>query len=378
MTVTNYIWDDDNLLAEADGSNVVQTVYTNEPEQYGNLVSSRISGTTSYHHFDALGSTRQLTNAAGTVTDTVIYDAWGNVVSRTGATEIHVLWFGEIGCYLDVELGQVYVRARIYSPAIGRWTSLDPFPFIDGLNLYLLVANGVIQQQDPSGAFRVSTPKLECTACEKITWSHFWVVQAELADKKLPGTILQRDTITAEVTTCDKKKHLVSSDACPAATGGNVLVKAAVDAKPKAFVIWEFWFVTTDGKIAGGIAGKGLKAVPPLEAQDTITLSIGDKDSFGNYLAVQEAWFISGGKPIGGWDGWNVGDGKNITGTLPWLCDKDFQKLLKALEKAPVDFKHPDVKKTTKWDWDCCGCEPENSASATYTGADKPVTCKFS
>ena len=40
-TTTNYIWDEDNLLAEADGTNTVNTVYTNEPEHYGNLVSSR-------------------------------------------------------------------------------------------------------------------------------------------------------------------------------------------------------------------------------------------------------------------------------------------------------------------------------------------------
>src|SRR5712664_3094499 len=105
-TTTNYIWDDDNLLAEADDSNVVQTVYTNETQQYGNLVSTRISGTTSYHHFDAIGSTRQLTNAAGTITDTVIYDAWGNVVNRVGATATKRLWVGVLTYYTDPETGQ--------------------------------------------------------------------------------------------------------------------------------------------------------------------------------------------------------------------------------------------------------------------------------
>lgn len=65
MAVTEYIWDEDNLVAETDGTNAVNVVYTNEPQQYGNLISTRIAGTTSYHHFDALGSTRQLTNSAG-------------------------------------------------------------------------------------------------------------------------------------------------------------------------------------------------------------------------------------------------------------------------------------------------------------------------
>src|SRR5258708_15551493 len=99
MPTTNYIGDEDNLLAETDGSNVVQTVYTNEPEQYGNLVSTRLpvagTPTTVYHHFDALGSTRQLTNAAVGTTDTMIYDAWGNVVNRTGTTAVFLLWIGE-------------------------------------------------------------------------------------------------------------------------------------------------------------------------------------------------------------------------------------------------------------------------------------------
>src|SRR5579863_8564166 len=113
-TTTNYIWDEDNLLAEADVNNVVQTVYTNEPQQYGNLVSSRIpiagTPTTVYHHFDALGSTRQLTNSAGAVTDTMIYDAWGNVVSRTGTNGVTLLWDGQPGYYTDRETGLLSVR----------------------------------------------------------------------------------------------------------------------------------------------------------------------------------------------------------------------------------------------------------------------------
>src|SRR5262245_43274719 len=106
-TTTNYIWDEQDYLAETDDNNIVQTVYTNEPEQYGNLISSRISGTTSYHHFDALGSTRQLTNSAGTVTDAVIYDAWGNVVSRVGTTPTTRLWVGVLTYYTDAETGMI-------------------------------------------------------------------------------------------------------------------------------------------------------------------------------------------------------------------------------------------------------------------------------
>jgi RHS repeat-associated protein len=155
MPTTNYIWDEENLLAEADGTDTIQTVYTNEPEQYGNLVSTRLpvggTPTSVYHHFDALGSTRQLTNAAGSVTDTVIYDAWGSVVKRTGSTPIALQWLGEVQYYFELETGQFYVRERIYGPVVARWTAPDPSGFIDGANLYIYAANSSAVVTDPSG-----------------------------------------------------------------------------------------------------------------------------------------------------------------------------------------------------------------------------------
>jgi RHS repeat-associated protein len=152
MTTTNYTWDEQNYLAEADGTNTINVVYTNEPEQHGDLVSSRISGTTSYHHFDALGSTRQLTSGAGSTTDTVIYDSWGNIVNRSGSTPARLLWIGVVGYYADPETGLTWVRARAYRPIIARWASADPLGLGEELNLYVYVRNTPSSATDPSGA----------------------------------------------------------------------------------------------------------------------------------------------------------------------------------------------------------------------------------
>src|SRR5262245_5257778 len=141
MPVTKYIWDEQNLLAEADGSDGIQTVYTNEPQQYGNLISTRQSGATSYHHYDALGSTRQLTNAAQTVTDTWIYDAWGNEVARTGTTAVRLTWIGERGYYWNSDTGAFQVRLRPFTPAIARWITHDPAFGLDGSNPYWYARN---------------------------------------------------------------------------------------------------------------------------------------------------------------------------------------------------------------------------------------------
>jgi RHS repeat-associated protein len=157
-TTTNYIWDEDNLLAEADGSNTIQTVYTNEPQQYGNLVSTRLpvagTPTTVYHHFDAIASTRQLTNAAGATTDTMVYDAWGIVVTRTGTTAIAFRWIGEVQYYVDLEVGKIYVRARVYDGSAARWTVIDPIQHSDGTSKYAYVLNNPTAHRDPSGRNR--------------------------------------------------------------------------------------------------------------------------------------------------------------------------------------------------------------------------------
>jgi len=158
MPTTNYIWDEDNLLAETDGSNVVQTVYTNEPQEYGNLVSTRLpiagTPTTVYHHFDGLGSTRQLTNAAGSVTDTMIYDAWGNVISRTGTMPVARLWIGQLGYYIDTETGDIWVRRRPLRPIIARWTTVDPLPR-NGVHTYEYGNNTPIVMVDASGLLAI-------------------------------------------------------------------------------------------------------------------------------------------------------------------------------------------------------------------------------
>ncbi len=78
--ITNFVWNpvDDCIISEVDETGAVQAVYTNEPQQYGGVISQRRGTTTSTYHADALGSTRFLTDSSGNVTDTYLNDAWGN------------------------------------------------------------------------------------------------------------------------------------------------------------------------------------------------------------------------------------------------------------------------------------------------------------
>jgi hypothetical protein len=118
--ITNFVWDpvNDCVISELDGTGAVQAVYTNEPQQYGGVLSQRRGTTSHFHHHDALGSTRFLTDSSGNVTDTYLNDAWGNSVASTGTTVNPFRWVGKYGYYTDNSTGQVYVRARMYQPTV--------------------------------------------------------------------------------------------------------------------------------------------------------------------------------------------------------------------------------------------------------------------
>ncbi|MCL4202821.1 MAG: hypothetical protein KJ000_10010 [Pirellulaceae bacterium] len=130
QSTTKFLWDVNNYLTETNAADEIQAVYTNEPQPYGNLISQyRKDGaiwTPRYFQFDALGSTRILTDDDGEATDVYLYDAWGNQLAVSGSTVNPFRWIGRVGYYWDEATGTFYIRARVYDPVTGRWMSQDP------------------------------------------------------------------------------------------------------------------------------------------------------------------------------------------------------------------------------------------------------------
>ena len=108
--------------------------------------------TASFYGYDGAGSVRQLTNAAGSITDSYDYDAFGNEVNHTGSTPNNYLYRAE---QYDSDLGLYYLRARYYNPLTGRFLSRDPedgSPFIPAtLHKYLYVGANPVKYVDPTG-----------------------------------------------------------------------------------------------------------------------------------------------------------------------------------------------------------------------------------
>ncbi|HYB90683.1 MAG TPA: RHS repeat-associated core domain-containing protein, partial [Candidatus Binataceae bacterium] len=105
------------------------------------------SGTNSYLS-DTIGSTLALTDPAGTIQTSYIYEPFGNA-TVSGASSGNPIQF--TGRENDAT-GLYYYRARYYSPVLQRFVAQDPIEFSGGAtNLYAYVLNDPIDGMDPLG-----------------------------------------------------------------------------------------------------------------------------------------------------------------------------------------------------------------------------------
>jgi RHS repeat-associated protein len=200
--LTNYAWDEQNIVQEADQHNVTQATYTLGRAYYGELISQRRGSTTNSFGFDGLGSTDRLTNVAGTVTDTYRYRAFGSVQASTGTTTNPYKYGGQIGYYMQPDLSQFHARTRLADPNSGRWLSIDA-NHADP-NEYRYVMNNPVNDTDPSGqqALQCHSRHLRRGSCGQFSWSVYW----ELAEKAIfGGVVVQKVEMTPKIMDCHRR-----------------------------------------------------------------------------------------------------------------------------------------------------------------------------
>ena len=107
-----------------------------------------------YELTDGLGSVRQLSDASGNIMQSYTYSPFGEIIAAAGSRSSALQYTGEQN---DLDTGLIYLRARWYDPATGRFTTRDPFRGLAGYpqtqHPYVYVQNNPINLTDHSGEF---------------------------------------------------------------------------------------------------------------------------------------------------------------------------------------------------------------------------------
>jgi RHS repeat-associated protein len=108
-----------------------------------------------YHHGDALGSVRQLTDGNGSITLSKSYRPYGEILNSAGNGSSSYGFTGE----MTDNTGLIYLRARYMDPRVGRFLTKDVWPGDyfrpPSLNGWNYVEANPINFIDPTGLIRV-------------------------------------------------------------------------------------------------------------------------------------------------------------------------------------------------------------------------------
>jgi len=150
-TITRYIYNNRDILLELDNTNQVIARYTQGSNIDEPLAMLR-NNQNFFYHADGLGSVTELTDSAGNIVRSYVYDSFGQVAAETGNLANPFTYTAR---EIDPESGLYYYRQRYYSPATGRFLQEDLIKgqagLPDTLNLYTYVFNNPLVFVDPLG-----------------------------------------------------------------------------------------------------------------------------------------------------------------------------------------------------------------------------------
>ena len=144
---TQFLWDQQNVVADIDGSGNLIRHYNYYPGGLTNLHSMRAGSSPYLYVKDVTGNVLGLLNSAGNVVSEYSYSAFGDLVdvNETVANRFRFA-SGE-----QDRLGIYYFRARYYEPKFMRFLSEDPIGLGGGINQFVYAGNNPIDLTDRSG-----------------------------------------------------------------------------------------------------------------------------------------------------------------------------------------------------------------------------------
>jgi RHS repeat-associated protein len=151
-SVTKFVYDGWNLIAELDGNNNPIRSYAWGGSE---LLLASGGGNTYQVGADGNGNVVSLVKAStGTSSASYEYDPFGQTLKSTGEYA-NQNPFGFSTKYLDQETGLIYYGHRFYNPQAGRWISKDPIGEDGGSNVYGFINNDGVNRSDYLGLIEV-------------------------------------------------------------------------------------------------------------------------------------------------------------------------------------------------------------------------------
>ena len=193
-----HIWDGSNIVMDVDGDDGAVI------DRYIRGITLLASDVQGYYLYNAHGDVVQLADGSGAVTKDYDYDAFGVQLDSDGLmvyTQAGDALFEDTdtnpwrycGEYFDVETNTIYLRARYYNPALGRFLAEDTHWNIDnmvygdnpvkwnerrsdekdplGLNEYTLLPDANAMRQSANlYAYALNNPTMYADPSGKIIW----------------------------------------------------------------------------------------------------------------------------------------------------------------------------------------------------------------
>ncbi len=122
----------------------------------GGLLYLKCDGAIFVPFYDAYGNILGYCDAQGNVVAQYAYDAFGNMIAKSGALADTFSSFRFSKKYLDRESGLYYYGHRFYSPCLMTWLTPDPIGEDGGVNLYGMCDNNLVSNFDATGEFAIS------------------------------------------------------------------------------------------------------------------------------------------------------------------------------------------------------------------------------
>jgi len=147
-TLTRYVYDNEDILLELNGSNSIVARYTHGPGIDEPLIMEKNSQSF-FYHADGLGSITEVTDSAGALKQRYTYSSFGKIESQLDPNFVQPYTF--TAREFDAETGLYYYRARTYDFAVARFLQEDPIWLEGGINYYSYVTNNPATYMDPFG-----------------------------------------------------------------------------------------------------------------------------------------------------------------------------------------------------------------------------------